>query len=98
MCFPLLVQVPLLLLQTGLPPRPWLLAVFLLHGLLPPMRLEGGILRLELLLVFDDTPTMGEVEALAIMLDLECLQSLKCLQMNCMQAYWQMDMEMDMQV
>nr|XP_040249592.1 uncharacterized protein LOC120967068 [Aegilops tauschii subsp. strangulata] len=33
---------------------------------------------------------MGEVEALAIVLDLECLQSLKCLQMYFRQAYWQM--------
>ena len=84
-------RIPLvLLLGVGLPPRPSRLAVpNLLHGLLPPTRLEGGILGLELLLVFDEPKAMGEVEALAIVLNLECLQSLKCLQNVSMQAYGQ---------
>ena len=88
-----------LLLRVGLPPRPCRLALLnILHGFLPPTCLEGGILRLELLFVLDDPIAMGEVEALAIVLDLECLQSLKCLQMHFMQAYWSNGMQMNTQV
>ena len=72
-----------------------------LDNFLPSTHLDGGILRRELLVPVDVHPTMGEVERLVVMLGLECLQSLECLQMNSMQAYGQMDMQaywqMDMQ-
>lgn len=53
-----------------------------LQRLPPPMRLDGGVLRFELLFVVDDHTTMNEVTRLALIMELECFQSLKDLQMN----------------